>query len=136
MEGRTPHASFSSPYRAELLTFVMPIQLLIDGTEEITNSSAVLNLAGFKELSVREQGLLSLSEAAEILNVSRGRAHQLATLGTLQVWKFLGRPFVSATQVEARLRAGIDKRGGRPKGSGKGKPWTEAQIAAREKRAA
>lgn len=68
----------------------------------------------FMRTSREEDGLLSPSQAAVILDVTPARVHQLIQAGKLRSWTFLEKPYVSGQEVDARRKSDLSK-GGRPR---------------------
>jgi len=62
--------------------------------------------------SEKEGGLLSHAQAALLLEVSARRVSELVELGKLERYDFLGRTYVSVSEVLARREA--DVKAGRP----------------------
>ena len=64
------------------------------------------------DVMIREKGLLNVAQAAIALNRSRERVYELIELGILQKFEFLGRTYLSFSEVRARRDA--DVQAGRP----------------------
>jgi hypothetical protein len=88
------------------------MQILFDGTTEEAPTDDALTFEEFRRRSKKEEGLLTISQLADVLDVSQTRADQLVRAGTLDSWKFMGRLYVSAAQAAERRAADI--RTGRP----------------------
>ena len=91
-------------------------QLTFDGEEELEADLSV-SFSEFRRVSVREEGLVTASQAADILGVSKSRIGQLGEVGAVSSWSFWGRRYYSLREVGARRVAELSK-GGRPRSSG------------------
>ena len=90
------------------------IQLLIGGGEEEVSQQQPGSFESYREISVREGGLLLPAHAAQVLGVSLPCVQDLITRKRLTSWQFFGKTFVSAAECELRAIAPRHK-GGRPK---------------------
>jgi len=90
------------------------IQLLIGGGEEEVGQQQPGSFESFREIAVREEGLLLPSQAGEVLGISKQGVQNLIERNKLTVWRFFDKPFVSAREVEQRKNSPRDK-GGRPR---------------------
>lgn len=64
-------------------------------------------LQEMSEVMVEEKGLLNYAQAGLLLDVSVKRISELVRLGKLKHWQFLGRTYVSMTQVRERYRRAL-----------------------------
>jgi excisionase family DNA binding protein len=88
------------------------MQMMFDGTAEETDAEKGLSFSEFRRRSRLEEGLLTVSQAGDVLGVSQSRADQLVRAGTLEAWRFMGRLYVSCAQVAARRASEV--KAGRP----------------------
>ena len=65
------------------------------------------------DVMVQEKGLFNVMQSAISLDVSRERVYELMELGILKKLEFLGRIYLSATEVQARRDSDI--KAGRPR---------------------
>ena len=65
------------------------------------------------DVMVQEKGLFNVMQTAIALDVSRERVYELMELGMLKKLEFLGRIYLSATEVQARRDS--DLKAGRPR---------------------
>ncbi len=91
-------------------------QLTFDGEEEIESDPSI-SFSEFRRLSVQEEGLVTGSQAADILGISPSRVGQIAETGVFSTWEFWGRRYYSLREVGARRVAELSK-GGRPRSTG------------------
>lgn len=70
-------------------------------------------LAAMSDAMVAEKGLLNHAQAALLLDVSVKRIGELVRLGKLTRFDFLGRTYVSVSEVRERYQ--MDLKAGRPK---------------------
>ena len=94
---------------------IAAVQMLLDGSVEEQDVERLtgMTFADFIHVSRKEGGLLSPSQAAVHLGVSKVRVHQLMEAGILRKWVYLGKPYVSCQDVADRREA--DVKTGRPK---------------------
>jgi len=93
------------------------VQLLIDGSDEThaeveTSDRKAHDLVHFMDASHKEDGLLSPSQAADLLDVSHTRVVDLIELGKFTRYEFFGKRYVSCREILARRDS--DLKAGRP----------------------
>ena len=70
-------------------------------------------LQHMRKVTEREEGIVNISQASILLEVSRERIRELMQLGTLSRFEFLGHIYLSYREVKARREQDI--KAGRPK---------------------
>lgn len=86
--------------------------LLTGETEETPEYSFRQELAAFSRASVEEHGLINLSQAAIYLGLSAQRVQQLVDRRKLTPHRFLGRVYISYTELEEFAQ--LERPTGRP----------------------
>jgi hypothetical protein len=88
-------------------------QLLLSGdTEETPVHTFRQELEAFSRASVEESGLINSNQAAIYLGVSAQRVHQLVDRRKLTPHRFLGRVYISFTELEEFAK--LERPTGRP----------------------